>query len=206
MKSVKFSLPFNGSWLTFWGGDTAEQNHHHSVASQKFAFDFIQTDKDNKFFRTNGKTNNDYFSFGADILAPADGVVIETVNGLRDNKPSELNSFNYIGNYIMIKHEGKLFSVLGHLKQNSIVVSVGDTVKRGQKIAKCGNSGYTTDPHLHFHIQNSDVFAKVNKDYKRIDIAKGQKVFFDKIIVLKDDKKKTKNDYSPVKGDIIANI
>ncbi len=199
-----FSLPFNDFWLTFWGGDTAEQNHHHDVASQKYAFDFIQTDKDGKFYRTNGKTNEDYFSFGADILAPANGIVVEVVNGLRDNKPGELNSFNYIGNYILIKHSENLFSVLGHLRQNSIAVAVGDKVKSGQKLAECGNSGYTTDPHLHFHVQNSDVFAKVDKNYKRVDIAKGQKVFFDQVTALKDGKSEIKKDYSPVKGDTVA--
>lgn len=202
---TKLQLPFNDFWLTFWGGDTAEQNHHHDVASQKYAFDFIKTNKDGKFFRTNGKTNGDYFSFGADILAPADGVVVEVVNGLRDNKPSELNSFNFIGNYIMIKHAEDIFSILGHLRQNSAVVNVTDKVKVSQKIAECGNSGYTTEPHLHFQIQNSDVFAKVDKNYKRIDIAKGQKVFFKQVFALKDDEQETKSNYSPIKGDTVAN-
>jgi hypothetical protein len=45
MKQItKLYLPFDGEWLTFWGGDSAKLNHHHGVDSQNYAFDFIQTD------------------------------------------------------------------------------------------------------------------------------------------------------------------
>jgi murein DD-endopeptidase MepM/ murein hydrolase activator NlpD len=201
---INFRLPFDDFWLTFWGGDTLKQNHHHDSTSQQYAFDFIQTDKEGKFFRTNGKTNADYFSFGADIIAPADGVVVEVVSGLRDNNPGELNSFNFIGNYVLIRHAPKVFSVLGHLRQNSVVVSVGKKVKSGHKLGECGNSGYSTDPHLHFHVQNSDVFAKMDKNYKKIDVAKGQKVFFDRVTLLNDENQRVMSGYSPVKGDVVS--
>ena len=198
---VIFSLPFNGEWLTFWGGDTAEQNHHHDSQSQRYAFDFIVVDDSGKFVKTNGATSDDYYSFGLDVLAPADGEVVEAVDGLRDNKPKELNNFNFIGNYIMIKHDDKTYSVLGHLKQHSVAVKNGDRVKRGQKIALCGNSGNTSDPHLHFHVQDSDVFAKVDENYKRQDVARGVKVYFLNIKV--NGNVATKR--SPVKGDRVAN-
>ena len=201
----QFSLPFSDFWLTFWGGDSLKQNHHHDTISQKHAFDFIQTDKNGKFFRTTGANNEDYFSFGQDIISPAAGVVIEVVDGLRDNKPGQLNSFNFIGNYVMLKHGNSLFSVLGHLRQNSITVKVGEKVSLGQKLGACGNSGYSTDPHLHFHIQDSDVFAEMDENYKRIDIAKGQKIFFEQIKLMKNGKQTIVENYSPVKGDIISN-
>jgi hypothetical protein len=201
-KNVEFRLPFNGTWLTFWGGDAAEQNHHHDTLSQKFAFDFIVVDDKDNFFRTDGCTNEDYFSFGLDILSPADGEVVEVVGGLRDNKPKELNSFSFIGNYIMIKHNETTFSILGHLKQDSATVQVGDKVMAGDKIALCGNSGYTTDPHLHFHVQDSDIFARVDDNYKRIDVAKGKKVHFGMIRV----SDSTKTNYSPIKGDKVSNL
>lgn len=202
---TNFILPFNGLWLTFWGGDSLAKNIHHGTTSQKYAFDFIKTNENNKFFRTNGKTNEDYFVFGLDIITPADGVVVEVVDGLRDNKPGDLNSFNYLGNYVMLKHQPKVYSVLGHLRQNSTQVKAGDKVIAGQKLGVCGNSGYSTDPHLHFHVQNSDIFARVDKNYKRIDIAKGQKVYFKQIKIIEGDKEKIKHRYSPIKGDIIGN-
>jgi len=201
-KEIVFSLPFNGTWLTFWGGDTAKQNHHHGSQSQQYAFDFIKMDDSDNFFRTNGNSNEDYFSFGLDILAPADGKIVELVNGLRDNKPRELNSLNFIGNYIMIKHDETTYSILGHLKQDSMTVKAGDMVISGEKLALCGNSGNTTDPHLHFHVQDSDIFAKVNTDNEIVDVAKGKKVYFSRIIV----SKTRKSNYSPVKGDKVSNI
>lgn len=81
------------------------------------------------FFKQDGASCHDYYSFGVDILAPADGTVVEAVDGLRDNKPRELNNFNYIGNYLMIKHRDTLYSVLGHLKQGSILPKVDDMIK-----------------------------------------------------------------------------
>jgi murein DD-endopeptidase MepM/ murein hydrolase activator NlpD len=180
---IVFSLPFDGSWTVFWGGDSLDQNHHNTTKSQKYAYDFIVIDEEHKFFRKDGGLNEDYYSYGMKVLSPADGEVIETVNGLRDNKPKELNNFNFIGNYIMIKHNENTFSILGHLKQNSIGVKVGDIVKSGDVIARCGNSGYTTDPHLHFHVQDSSIFAKVDKRYNLIEIAKAKKVYFTKLKV-----------------------
>lgn len=102
----------------------------------------------------------------------------------------------------MIKHNESTFSVLGHLKRDSTAVKVGQKVKSGDKLAECGNSGYTTDPHLHFHVQGSDVFAKVDENYKRIDIAKGKKVYFAKLKIGEE----TRENYSPVKGDKVSNI
>jgi hypothetical protein len=201
-KLITFSLPFSGVWLAFWGGDTAKLNHHHDTQSQKYAFDFIVVNEKGGFFKTDGSSNEDYFSFGLDILSPADGEVIEVVSGLRDNKPKELNSFNYIGNYIMIKHDKTTFSVLGHLKKDSIVVKVGQKVQVGDKLAECGNSGYTTDPHLHFHVQDSDVFARVDNNYKRVDVAKGKKIYFSKLKVGEG----AKENYSPVKGDKVSSM
>ena len=197
---IVFSLPFDGSWTVFWGGDSLDQNHHNTTKSQKYAYDFIVIDEEHKFFRKDGGLNEDYYSYGMKVLSPADGEVIETVNGLRDNKPKELNNFNFIGNYIMIKHNENTFSILGHLKQNSIGVKVGDIVKSGDVIARCGNSGYTTDPHLHFHVQDSSIFAKVDKRYNLIEIAKAKKVYFTKLKV----NNKLVDNYSPIRDDIVC--
>jgi murein DD-endopeptidase MepM/ murein hydrolase activator NlpD len=204
VSDVKFRLPFHGFWLTFWGGDNLLQNHHHGSTSQNYAFDFIKTDEQGKFFKTDGADSQDYFAFGQDILTPAVGKIIEVVDGLRDNRPKDLNSFNYLGNYIMIKHTNDVYSVLGHLKHGSTLVKVGDIVSLGQKLAACGNSGYTTDPHLHFHVQNSDVFAQMDADYQQHDVARGQKVVFDRLILKKPKDDTLKKNYSPVKGDVVG--
>ena len=69
------SLPFKGKWQVFWGGDTKELNHHHDVPNQRFAFDFVGADDSGKTHKGDGKTNEDCFAFGREILAPADGIV-----------------------------------------------------------------------------------------------------------------------------------
>ena len=58
------------------------------------------------------------------------------------------------GNYIVIRHEWGEYSCLAHLKRDSILVSVGQIVKSGEIIAQCGNSGNTSEPHLHFQVQS----------------------------------------------------
>lgn len=62
------------------------------------------------------------------------------------------------GNYIVIKHGESEYSTLAHLKCGSIKVSVGERVKKGQTLALCGNSGSSTEPHLHFQLQTGPSF------------------------------------------------
>jgi murein DD-endopeptidase MepM/ murein hydrolase activator NlpD len=84
--------------------------------------------------------------------------------------------------------------VLAHLKQGSIVVKVGDNVKRGQLLGKCGNSGNSSEPHLHYHLQNSAVLQD----------GLGIKCVFQKAVVTKDGKTETRTNYSPMKGQIVS--
>jgi murein DD-endopeptidase MepM/ murein hydrolase activator NlpD len=94
----------------------------------------------------------------------------------------------------MIQHAGGEVSIFAHLKLDSVRVKVGDKVARGQVIGLCGNSGNSSEAHLHFQIQNTSVF----------EAEASMKVFFEKITVKRDGKTETKTDYSPVKGDIIS--
>ncbi|MDB6054006.1 MAG: Peptidase, family, partial [Verrucomicrobiales bacterium] len=186
-------LPFKGKWLTFWGGDTRELNHHHDVPAQTFAFDLLGVDEEGKTHRGDGSKNEDYFCFGREILAPADGVVVEAIDGVRDNSPGSMNPYCLVGNCVIIQHRTNEFSVLAHFQRGSVAVKAGESVKRGQLLAKCGNSGNSSEPHLHYHLQHSPIFQD----------ALGIKILFQKIALTKDGKTETKINYSPVKGDII---
>jgi hypothetical protein len=135
MNTPVFQLPFVGEWLTFWGGDIKELNHHHDAQAQRHAFDFIQTDSEGKFFKSTGKMNEDYYSFGRDVLAPADGVVVEVVDGMRDNPPGQLSHLNALGNYVVIDHGNNTYSFLAHLRQYSTVVKQGQSIQPGSKLA-----------------------------------------------------------------------
>lgn len=187
-------FPAKGEWFVFWGGDTLEQNYHQNAPNQRFAFDFVKVDATGKTHAGDGSKNEDYYAFGQEIVAPADGVVTYVVDGIHDNKPGEMNRMFVPGNIVVIKIAEREYAVFAHLKQNSVRMKVGDKVARGATIGLCGNSGNSSEPHLHFQMQNTPFFE---------DEA-SMKVFFEKLTVKRDGKAETKNDYSPVKGDLVS--
>ena len=193
---TELSLPFKDRWLVFWGGDTKELNHHHDVPAQRFAFDLVGVNEKGETHRADGARNEDYFCFGREILAPADGIVVEAIDGVRDNTPPSMNPYCLVGNCVVIQHRANEVSVLAHLQRGSVVVKAGEGVKRGQFLGKCGNSGNSSEPHLHYHLQNSPIFQE----------ALGIKCVFRKVILTKDGHSETKTGYSPVKGDIISPV
>ena len=185
----KMRLPFTGEWTVFWGGDTKEQNYHVVAKMQKNAFDIIITDQTNKSYKMDGKNNEDYYAFGKDILAPCDGEVVFAVDGVKDNTPGTMNTMHTLGNSVLLKTQDNEYVLFAHFKQGSVKVKQRDKLKTGQLIAQCGNSGNSSEPHLHFHIQDEENFNK----------ATGIKCFFDNLVV----NGIVKSDYSPVKGDRI---
>jgi hypothetical protein len=187
------ALPFKGRWLVFWGGNTREQNYHHDVPNQRYAFDLIGVGEDDKTRSGDGSKNEDFYAFGREILAPADGIVTDVIDGVRDNLPGSMNPYSALGNAVLIQHRENEISVLAHFKMGSIRVKPGDSVKRGQLLGLCGNSGNSSEPHLHYHLQNTPV----------IQDGTGIKCFFDSVKVARDGKMEDKSNYSPVKGDIV---
>jgi hypothetical protein len=189
---AKLRLPFNGEWTVFWGGDTEKENQHHKVENQKFAFDFIVVDQSGRSCKSEGKTNEDYYAFGQPILAPGDGVVTEAIDGVRDNVPGAMNPYSAIGNAVVIQHRQDEVSFLAHLKQGSVKVKAGDKVKAGQVIGLCGNSGHSSEPHLHYHLQNTPI----------IQDGIGIKCVFENVTVK--GKTSVQGPYSPVKGEVVS--
>jgi murein DD-endopeptidase MepM/ murein hydrolase activator NlpD len=191
---TKLSLPFRGRWLVAWGGDTKELNQHHDTPNQRFAFDFLGVDEKGNTRKGQAQMNEDYFAFAREILTPADGIVTDVISGVRDNVPGSMNPYSALGNAVFIQHREHEVSVLAHLKLGSIKVKVGDKVKRGQVIALCGNSGNSSEPHLHYHLQNTPI----------IQDGTGIKCYFGKVIVIDGGDKKAKMNYSPIKGETIV--
>jgi murein DD-endopeptidase MepM/ murein hydrolase activator NlpD len=187
-------LPFEGRWSVYWGGDTIEVNAHHDVQNQQYAFDFLIVDKQGKTHQGEGLKNEDYYAFGQKVLAPADGVVTDVIQGVRDNAPGSMNPYSALGNAVVMQHREHEVSVLAHLKQDSILVKPGDKVSKGQVLGLCGNSGNSSEPHIHYHLQNTPI----------IQDGTGIKCFFDKVVVSKDEKNIKEKRYSPVKGDIVS--
>lgn len=188
-------LPFSGQWRVAWGGDTKALNQHHDVPNQRYAFDFLQIDDNGKTHRKGGRHNEDYYAFGQKVLAPADGVVTDVIRGVRDNAPGTMNPYMGLGNTVIIQHADYEVSVLAHFKQDSIMVAAGDRVTRGQVLGLCGNSGNSSEPHIHYHLQNTPV----------IQDGQGIKCFFNNLRVLDGEIVRSEAVYSPVKNEIIEN-
>ncbi len=184
-------LPFTEEWTVIWGGDTKDVNYHVESEAQKNAFDFVITNSNGSSFKTDGKTNEDYYAFGKELFAPCDAEVVLSVDGIKDNKPGELNPIYVPGNTVILKTKNNEFLYFAHFKQNSIVVKQGQRIKQGELLGLCGNSGNSSEPHLHFHVQNIEDMNK----------ATGVKCYFSTLVV----NGKLKTDYSPVKGDKIRN-
>lgn len=180
-------LPFEGEWGVFWGGDTRAQNYHVAVDAQKGAFDFLRLGDDNKPYKTDGQSNEDYYAFGKPLYAPCDGEVIAVTDGVEDNVPGKMNETQVFGNLVVIKTLKNEYLFLAHFKNKSLKVAKGQKVTQGQLLGLCGNSGHSSQPHLHFHIQNVE----------DSNAATGAKCYFDRLVV----NGESKTDYSPVRGD-----
>ncbi|PKG42874.1 peptidase M23 [Psychroflexus sp. MES1-P1E] len=187
----KLILPFKDEWTVFWGGETKEQNYHVAYKSQKNAFDMIITDSAGKSHKTDGKNNEDYYAFGKELLAPANGEIVLVVDGIKDNKPGVLNPSYIPGNTVIIKTSNNEYLFFAHFKQHSIQVKQGEIVQQGDVLGLCGNSGNSSEPHLHFHIQNVE----------NMNITTGAKAYFEEILVngilIKE--------YSPIKSEKVKN-
>lgn len=162
---TNYILPFekNKEWLVYNGGTTKQSSHSWGVITQRFAYDFVIANEQHFRHKNKGTKLEDYFCFNQNIVAVADGIVVKAVNNKR-NAPFvgygilDFLTTSFIGNYVIIKHTVNEYSFYAHLNKGSVIVTSGDKVKQGQIIGKCGHSGYSSEPHLHFHLQDKPDF------------------------------------------------
>ena len=108
-------MPFFGKWKV-WQGQNGKHTHKGEWEN---AWDFVITDKDQNTYKDDGHYLTDYYCYNAPVVAPADGTVVNIIDGIEDNVPGEINMEQNWGNTIVIKHSDYLFSQLSHLKQGS---------------------------------------------------------------------------------------
>ena len=147
-------LPFEEEWFAVNAGRTHGDGAHHFVSrSERYAYDLLIV-QNRRSYSGDGSKNEDYFCFGKRLNAPGDGKVVAIENAIEDNQPGTVNR-TQVGNYVIIDHLNGETSILAHLKKGSVIVAVGDMVIRGQEIGQAGNSGASTEPHLHYHLQQT---------------------------------------------------
>lgn len=146
------------------------------MAGTAYAIDFIGLDDEGKrapwgWASTFGTEPNEKFpGFGREVLAPCDGTVVHTFDGASDHvaRRSQFHLVGYMlgqkkrfdeggvhgitGNMVILETDGGEFVSLMHLKKGSVAVEVGQRVTVGQKVGLCGNSGNSTQPHVHMQV------------------------------------------------------
>ena len=150
-KGIDLAFPLKEGFIG-QGGNSVLINYHHSdPTSQQYALDIGKLNSWG--ITTKGLFPgdiNEYEIYGDTIFSPCAGKIVQMKDGL-DNLPiGERDNLNPAGNHIILEYENNLI-LMAHMMKNSLMVTTGDSVKRGQPIARVGNSGRTIHPHLHIH-------------------------------------------------------
>ncbi|HEV2421872.1 MAG TPA: M23 family metallopeptidase [Candidatus Acidoferrales bacterium] len=133
----------------------------HAVISQRFAIDWVKLGDDGQTYHGDKLDNKNYYAFGSDALAVADGIVTEVKDGIPLNVPGidsravPITLETVGGNHVILNIGNGCYAFYAHLQPGSIRVKVGDHLHRGQVLGLVGNTGNSTEPHLHFHISNA---------------------------------------------------
>jgi hypothetical protein len=161
--------PLTGSHWVAFNGCCAPGVSHRSTAmpvngrlhfAQRFAIDWMRLDDQGRLFQGNPADVRSYTSYDHDVLGVADGTVIETLDDLDDQVPGKnpdpatITIDNVDGNHIVLDLGSGRYAFYAHLRKGSVAVRRGDRVRRGQVMAKLGNTGNTSAPHLHFHLMD----------------------------------------------------
>jgi len=169
--AIAISPPVRGEWAALNGPSNASGHRRlvlaldgHTASGQRFAIDFLQVDSAGSSRRpgTDASKNSNYYAYGTELLAVADGVVAATKDSIPENVPGgravKIDLTTVGGNFVGIDIGGGKYALYAHVQPGSLRVKVGDRVKRGQVIALLGNSGNSTEPHVHFQIADGPSF------------------------------------------------
>jgi hypothetical protein len=155
---VLFQLPLPCLTYVVWGGRDELHNYHTYYAPNAYAYDFLVW-QDGGTCAAPCASNEDYYIFGLPVLAPADGVVAEVENDRPDMPPGEADPAVPEGNHVTLEVAEGEYVIMGHMQQGSVLVEVGDPVTAGQEIGAVGNSGNTSEAHLHIHLQDQITYG-----------------------------------------------
>lgn len=183
---IDLASPFrNGRQVVLHGGASPFINGHFHVKPQNYALDIVGLNPAGRRASSisGGSDLENYTIYGVAVYSPLNGVVAVAVDEYDDQKPPQTDINHLAGNHILIENEG-VEVLLAHLKKGTIKVNVGDSVTTNTLLGQVGNTGNTSEPHLHMHVE---------KDGKPRTILDGVAVPF------------TINHHFLVRGEIIAN-
>ena len=166
-KPVSLAPPLSGDrWVTGYGPSN-DVPHRRTILPlqgkaripQRFATDWVRVGENGLMWNGDPSKNENWYGFGAEVLAVADAMVVDAYDALPDITPpmppqTPLALEHAGGNQVVLDLGDGRYAFYAHLKSGSVRVKKGDRVKRGQVVGLVGNSGNSMGPHLHFHVSN----------------------------------------------------
>lgn len=174
---VEVTAPVSGRWTAQNSPADKVPSHGVHVYGQTYAIDIVAEPEPDcrppfAVLWPLTRANADYPAFGAPVLAVGDATVVRASDGQRDHRTRTsfpalawmmlfsgaardmVGGSRILGNHVILDLGDGTFAAYAHLKQGSVTVAAGDTVRAGQRIADCGNTGNSTEPHLHFQLMD----------------------------------------------------
>jgi murein DD-endopeptidase MepM/ murein hydrolase activator NlpD len=167
-------FPLRGVSYVGWGASL--HNAHRWVLPEAYGLDIARLGESGLTYRGGGMRFTDYYAYGTEIYAAAAGKVIESANDVPEDqallqRPNESidaytarvqenqaklmkSEHGVTGNYVIIDHGNREYSLYAHMQPGSVRVRPGDSVAAGELLGRLGSSGNSTEPHLHFHVCN----------------------------------------------------
>ena len=181
MDPVLLDFPFTGRWTVQNSPANRVPSHGTHLLGTTYAIDFVAVDAHGRsappsFRAVFGTEAPEAFTgFGVPVLAPAAGTVAAVHDGEPDHKarrsPFALAGYaltqrqrvrqgpaGIAGNHVVLatgSGAAPAYILLAHLRRRSTAVAVGDTVRPGTQLGECGNSGNSTEPHVHLQVCDS---------------------------------------------------
>ncbi|MGY1842235.1 peptidoglycan DD-metalloendopeptidase family protein [Modestobacter sp. SYSU DS0875] len=169
--------PVRGPWRALNSPATKTPSHGTNGLGQTYAIDLVLDPPDGSRpgFGSGGQWRRpeEYPAFGQPLFSPVDGVVVRVHQRQRDHRArSGWLSVLYLlgpeglvrmfggtrvifGNHVVVRADDGVHAALGHLRRGSVLVRLGERVVAGQQLAECGNSGNSSEPHLHVQLCDS---------------------------------------------------
>lgn len=161
-------FPPGGRWLAANGPSNASGHrrtllpiHSQPWLSQRFAIDWVRVGPDGQSYAGDSSRNESYHCYGVEALAAADATVVAVQDGIPDNMPGidsravVINLETIGGNWVALDLGGGRYAMYAHFIPGSLKVRPGQRIRKGEVLGRIGNSGNSTEPHLHFHVADS---------------------------------------------------
>ncbi|MFC8789714.1 M23 family metallopeptidase [Streptomyces cinereoruber] len=202
---VEVDPPVAGRWTALNSPADRTPSHGTHQYGQTYAIDIVAEAEDGERSRPSfawlwpvARRSEEFPAFDAPLFAVADAIVVHAEDGQRDHlSRNSLPAFLYlmlfeatvrvlagarrvVGNYLILDLGNGTYAVYAHLRRGSLTVRAGDRVTAGRQLARCGNSGNSTEPHLHFQLMNGpdlDTARGVPFTWRGVGVPKNKETF-----------------------------